>query len=167
MLSLSIVWIFVQIQVLSIKMVPINTLPAGFDSLLQIFLYFQKKKKKVTNKKGTSHVKEFDQSKLNVVNEIEYKVHLVWPPKIFAAKKLQILWLLKREIKILTPTEVIWGIWRSPDSLHRLQRDLDESMKGWISSDGRPYSEHPLSNSAGWQIKHPSLQEKFVLCLWI
>ena len=52
----------------------INTLPAGFDSLLQIFLYFQKKKKKVTNKKGTSHVKEFDQSKLNVVNEIEYKV---------------------------------------------------------------------------------------------
>ena len=68
---------FVQIQVLSIKIEPINTLPAGFDSLLQIFLYFQKKKKKVTNKKGTSHVKEFDQSKLNVVNEIEYKVHLV------------------------------------------------------------------------------------------
>ena len=58
-------------------MEPINTLPAGFDSLLQIFLYFQKKKKKVTKKKATSHVKEFDQSKLNVVNEIEYKVHLV------------------------------------------------------------------------------------------
>ena len=148
-------------------MVPINTLPAEFDSILQIFLYFQKKKKRVTNKNGTSHVKEFDQRKLNVVNEIEYEVHLVWPPKIFAAKKLQILWLLKREIKILTPTEVIWGIWRSPDSLHRLQRDLDKSMKGWIPSDGRPYSEHPLSNSAGWQIKHPSLKEKFVLCLRI
>ena len=58
-------------------MEPINTLPAGFDSLLQIFFVLSKEEEKVTNKKGTSHVKEFDQSKLNVVNEIEYKVHLV------------------------------------------------------------------------------------------